>query len=105
MLQTITPQEMDRLIYLNKFKSFVGILKYPHGRIEYYKYGLKHRVNGPAVIDKKANYLAYYIHDVLHRIDGPAVICSGQKQYYINGIKTDKEGQKSYYNMVKLKGL
>ena len=42
--------------------------------IEYYYFGLKHRIDGPARIYKKNKTEEWYLGGQLHREDGPAVI-------------------------------
>ena len=66
-------------------------------KLEFYKNGKKHRIDGPASIwyneSGEIRTETYYINNKLHRLDGPAEIRyyeSGEIYggwYYINGIR------------------
>lgn len=68
---------------------------------EWYKNGVLHRENGPAVVNywlgKKKYLEEWYKGGQLHREDGPALVEyneEGQKiteEYYLNGEKVEKE--------------
>jgi len=67
------------------------------GTEEWYLNGQKHRVGGPAVINKKAKYWEsseeWYIHGNLHRnaSDGPAIISGdGKVMYFEKGMQLKK---------------
>jgi hypothetical protein len=58
----------------------------------WYKDGLPHREDGPAIIYKNG-YVAYCIHGKYHREDGPAVRnCDGSLNWYIDGIRHRSDG-------------
>jgi hypothetical protein len=68
--------------------------KLPNGRnavsgdINIYIYdGKKHRVGGPAEINKRTGYEAWFKHGMRHRDDGPALINPEGKyiEYWKNG--------------------
>lgn len=53
---------------------------------KWYKDGILHRANGPAVIHK--NSRIWYYEGKLHRLDGPAIVNLGEaKQYWIDGVR------------------
>ena len=71
---------------------------------EWYKNGLRHRENGPAVIHK--NNMVWFYEGELHRLDGPAVIeQGGPKQYWIYGVKYSKKQYEWEIRRRKRKGL
>jgi len=54
----------------------------------WYKDGLRHREDGPAVIVGDSKF--WYYNGLLHREDGPAIISpNGVKTYYIHGMLVD----------------
>ena len=60
----------------------------------WYKHGVRHRDNGPAIIFASGT-IEYRKDGKLHREDGPAIEWSdGTKSYYLNGILYTKE---NYY--------
>lgn len=50
---------------------------------EWYRYGLKHRLNKPAVISK--DYKVWYKNGLIHNKNGPAYIGIDRVDYYIDG--------------------
>lgn len=75
-----------------------------YGVQEWYKHGVRHREDGPA-IDHKGNQ--YWLKDgKLHRLDGPAVVTfHGPKEYWINGAKLPPKEYKKEIARRKRKGL
>ena len=60
-------------------------IKIEDDAIRYYKSGLLHREDGPAVEFNNGDKF-WYINGKRHREDGPAVILSnGDEDYWING--------------------
>lgn len=58
----------------------------------FYKNGVLHNENGPAVITTNGAK-HWYINGKLHRDDGPALICPmGSKYWYKNGLKHREDG-------------
>jgi hypothetical protein len=52
----------------------------------YYNDGKRHRLDGPAIMMTHPNQVEYFINDERHRLDGPAIICTnGYQSYFING--------------------
>ena len=77
----------------NRVGNTYGVI-YPDGYKEWFKDGMYHREDGPAVIHPDGQK-EWYQNDCLHRLDGPAVIYSnGYKEWFINGFR---------YNEVKFK--
>ena len=75
--------------------------------VRYMMYGKRHRVNGPAIIYKE--HVEYWIEDKLHRIDGPAIVSKDSEYYYVNGLLHREDGpaliegaHKAYYIKGKL---
>lgn len=68
-----------------------------HGKIEkegaviYYKEGLLHNINEPAIIWDDGSYQWYY-NGLLHREDGPAVESQGCKYWYNQGRRHRIDG-------------
>ena len=57
----------------------------------WYKDGLFHREDGPA-IEWADGSKAWYLNGQKHRIDGPAVEwADGHKQWFLNGVEYSKE--------------
>lgn len=55
--------------------------------------GLKHRIDGPAVIHKYGEIMMWYNFGLKHRTDGPAVIKSKYEMVWYNkGLKHRKNG-------------
>ena len=60
------------------------------GSETWYKFGVVHRDDGPAII--KGGDKFWYKDGVLHNADGPAIIRSnGTKEYYLDGVKQEEE--------------
>ncbi len=81
----------DHNIFIPLPSDFTGIYETYDGdefwRQEWYKDGLLHREDGPAVIYNNG-CIAYYQGGILHRTDGPAVIDlsgSQNKVWALNG--------------------
>jgi hypothetical protein len=71
---------------------------WPDGRKEWWRNGLHHRENGPAVIYPDGE--EWWVNGELHRTDGPAVIWpDGSEEWWVDGIKRDpptkQDGQQS----------
>ncbi len=57
-----------------------------HGTKRWFKDGLLHRLDGPAIIYPEGN-IAWYKDGLYHRLDGPAVVWkSGTKFWYQDGL-------------------
>jgi hypothetical protein len=77
---------------LECYKTKDGIrYEYADGQKEWFAYGNRHRLDGPAVI--KANGSKYwYVNGKHHRIDGPAVEwADGSKAWFVNDEKMTEE--------------
>lgn len=60
-------------------------IEWEDGGVEYYKRGMRHRENGPAIIRANGD-MDWYVNDQLHREDGPArVRPNGKDEYWLNG--------------------
>lgn len=60
-------------------------IKYPHKSKAWYKHGLLHREDGPAMVYPSGS-LAWYQNGILHNSKGPAVVgYDGTWQYWLNG--------------------
>lgn len=88
----INLKKIKRLLnnsWLNKKFEYVsnGIKIWGDGQKDYYKNGLLHCENGPAVITARGT--VYWMQNGLkHREDGPAVIHSyGDKEWWLNGYR------------------
>lgn len=91
-IQYIVNEEGEYLIHNEKFPSVV----LPNDEIRYYRNGLLHRKNGPAVIDGEKHF--YYFEGQLHCIDGPAVVDNSIRGehaefknclYFVGGVRVD----------------
>ena len=60
------------------------------GGKHYYKDGLRHRADGPAIIHKNGS-VHYYIGGWLHREDGPAINYTNGHAWYLEGKEVDPE--------------
>lgn len=70
-------------------------------RIEYRYYGLKHRIDGPAVEYKNGNKY-WYLNGKFHREDGPAIEeVNGYKQWFLNGKRHRIDGPACEYKLYK----
>ena len=57
-----------------------------HGSICWYKNGLLHREDGPAISWEDNHYAAWYQHGVFHRENAPAVIDEdGHEEWWVKG--------------------
>ncbi len=74
--------------------SLGQVPKLPNGKINasgdvtiYIFDGKKHRVGGPAEINRRTGYEAWFKHGVLHRANGPAVVDPEKKikEFWNNG--------------------
>ncbi len=63
---------------------------YNNGLGYWYKFGKIHRDGGPAV-DWGNGEVSWYRKGVYHREDGPAVEWEGENVWYVNGIKATSE--------------
>ena len=66
---------------------------FPDGGMHFWVDGLRHREDGPAVVESDG-YMRWYRKDKLHREDGPAIIdpgFGGQLYWYLNGHQYSKE--------------
>ena len=69
----------------------------PKGVERWFKDGMLHREDGPAVIDSGDEY--WYKDGKLHREDGPAVIHKdGTKFWYKNGVRHREDGPAVIYS-------
>ena len=60
-------------------------VEYVNGTKEYYKKGIRHRLNGPAIIFYKGTK-EWWENGLRHRLNGPAIKCAnGSKEYYKKG--------------------
>jgi len=56
------------------------------GCTEWWIDGVRHRTDGPAIVDKIVKRKEWFVDGVRHREDGPAIVCeSGYKSWYLNG--------------------
>lgn len=71
---------------------------------EWYKNGILHRDDGPAITAKTDEF--WYYEGKLHRIGGPAVVARGSpRQYWIHGQKLSPKEYKKEMERRKRKGL
>lgn len=68
------------------------------GTKEWYKRGKLHRTDGPAVEDDKLKNYEYWYEGKLHREDGPAVITKYEKTWYRHGKIHRDNGPAIIYN-------
>jgi hypothetical protein len=85
--------------------NFTGTVTKPSGRQEWYRNGVLHREDGPALIDPRY-YTVWYLNGQYHREGGPAIEWTdGHKEWFLNGKQhredgpayEDAEGNKSWY--------
>jgi hypothetical protein len=69
----------------------------------YYKDGLFHREDGPA-IEHANGHKAWYINGMRHREDGPAIIFSNglERYYFYDQMLPNIKSQKEYEKYIKL---
>ena len=61
------------------------------GTQEWYREGLKHRIDGPAA--EHANGIReWYMEDKLHRLDGPAIEYNSNKEWYVEDKRHRSDG-------------
>lgn len=71
----------------------------------WYKNGVFHREDGPAIRHKDKTFL-YYYEGKLHRLDGPAIVeRAGPKQFWIMGQKLSPKEYKKEIERRKRRGL
>jgi len=80
------------------------------GGKNWYKNGLRHRLNGPAWIfsinNKTHGAKIWFINDKRHRLDGPAVEYNdGRKLWMLNDIVIDCSSQEEFERLIKLQLL
>ena len=69
-----------------------GRIEMPGDKEIYVYNGKKHRDRGPAETHKRTGYKAWFRHGLLHRVNGPAVInADGSKEFWENGKLMRKE--------------
>jgi hypothetical protein len=103
-MKTITTEEFYKLS-TEEQDSFTGIIYWGYGTIEYYKNGLLHREDGPAVITNK-DYKEWWNEGLLHNLNGPARIYpDGREGYFIHGEPTTKEALEFLRDIMKYKGI
>ena len=87
--------------------NFTGYYIHERGNVKYFKNGLYHREDGPAII-KPSGTKEWLVKDKLHRIGGPAIesyVGELFNAYYINGELISKEEHDLLYNLMKLKNI
>ena len=95
MNSPISSSEM-KTIKLKSFNDlpahYTGIVEWENGKKEWYKEGLLHREDGPA-IEWESGTKEWYKEGLLHRVDGPACEYSnGTKYWYKEGKKHREDG-------------
>lgn len=69
----------------------------PTGKVIYRRLGLKHREDGPAVINANGDQY-YYRYGELHRTNGPAIIkINGHKEWFCHGRRHRVDGPAMEY--------
>jgi hypothetical protein len=71
-----------------------GPAVYSHDSNEYYQGGVRHRDRGPAVFIKTDNYIRaeWWKNGVLHRLNKPAIVDSdGTVEYWEDGFRVIKQ--------------
>ena len=62
------------------------IFEFADGAIEYYKHGMHHCKDGPAIITADGTKY-WFENDVFHRVDGPAIEWSdGDREFWEDGV-------------------
>ena len=73
------------------------------GNKRWFKDGLNHREDGPA-IEWVDGGKSWYLNDLYHRIDGPAIEWSnGYKEWYIHGEYIPCKTNEEFLRLVKMK--
>ncbi|MFM1755408.1 MAG: hypothetical protein RL621_312 [Bacteroidota bacterium] len=82
MIKLVTEQMVDCIP-----NNFTGIASYEDGSVIYYKNGLSHREDGPAIICSDG-YQKWCLEGKPHNLNGPAVIYpNGAEIYCLHGQK------------------
>jgi len=82
-------------------EGYCGCIKYISGNERWYKNGIPHRDNGPAVIfNDGCQY--WYKNGKYHREDGPAVIWSNYQAWYLDDKRYSRDG---YYHELYKRGI
>jgi len=80
-----------------------GLIIDKYGDKRWYKDGLLHREDGPA-IEWANGDKEWYIEDKRHRVDGPAVECiNGDKWWYYQGQIIECSSQQEFERLIKLR--
>ena len=85
-----------------EWKIFTGIIEYPNSK-QWYENGKRHRTDGPA--DIRSGEEIWYYGGKRHRLNGPAVIRGNFKEYWINGMRFDKDDWIKMARKIKLEKL
>jgi hypothetical protein len=105
MLKTITYKDYLELSHKEQ-SSFTGVIEPTKFVKSYYKNGLLHREDGPAVIDTQYHIEVWYYNNKRHNLNGPAYIDSKNiKLYFVNGTQTTKEAVELLRDLYRLKNL
>ena len=94
--------------YIWKHPKFTGCLIDKDNDIAWYKNGLVHREDGPAVesVESVNSYKAWCKNGKNHREDGPAVeFANGDKYWYLNGTLLTEQEHRLKVRQMKLKML
>lgn len=92
----------DKFLYYHREDG--PAIEHKSGFKEWYQYGKRHRVGGPAY-DSLLNK-EWYINGKLHRLDGPAIEwSSGYKEWHYEGERIDCKSQQEFERLVKLRAL
>ena len=76
-----------------------------NGNKYWYKEGLLHRENGPAVEYNNGTKI-WMINNKIHRLDGPAIIRNdGSKSWFINNVGVPCSSQEEFERLIKLKAF
>ena len=82
-----------------------GLITYSNGTKYWYKNGLSHRVDGPAVEDSNRTK-HWFINGLRHREDGPAIEwIDGYKQWWLNGKYIACFSNEEFLRIVKMKAF
>ncbi len=77
-------------------KNFTGIVDYTDGKKYWYKEGMLHREDGPAV-EHKSGHKQWWIEGKLHRENGPAIEWpNGDKRWYLQNQNFSKISLQDY---------
>ena len=82
-----------------------GLIIEPSGNKYWYKDGILHRENGPAIV-LDTGYKAWLINGLRHREDGPAIeYASGNMSWYLNGENIICKDNEEFLRIIKLKAF